>query len=322
MSTNLPPTSEKKVFVKRAKHDKEHPYVMISKSMFRDSNLSLKAKGALGYLLTLPDDWFLHPKQIASTLQIGRDQMYSILKELIENGYCKVNVSRGENNEFSNYYYEVSEDPIFKKCLPRPGFPDTGNPDTENPDTTDNRSCTDDIKKRYIPEASASKKKNSSFSEEVQETTSAIIGLLKKDKPDYKPCSFNTIAKSVDALIRIDGRKPSRILEIVLWAISNSFWNPLIFKPNPGNFIRKNFDTIDKLMKPNAQTKTQFDEWKKFQHGNKYSGYEFFYTGDKICFSRTTGVGHNEYWLKLNDPNLENNFFTLLNSLDIEIPKN
>jgi hypothetical protein len=120
---------------RRAKHDKENPFVMISKKMFRDPNISLKAKGLLGYLLCLPDDWQVNPKQIASVLQIGHDQIYSALKELISHGYCRRLDEIDLSKRFSRRIYEFSEEKIYSQSgNPDPGFPDTENPYRENPD--------------------------------------------------------------------------------------------------------------------------------------------------------------------------------------------
>lgn len=123
--------SEIKVTIKRAPHDKEHPYVMISNAMFRDKSISPKAKGVLGYLLGLPSNWITHPLKLAEDLAVGRDYILSALKELIDSGYCRYTQKR-EAGKFMEGYYEFSEHPEFKKVLPKTPFPDTVSPETAN----------------------------------------------------------------------------------------------------------------------------------------------------------------------------------------------
>lgn len=112
---------DKKIsYFKRAKRDREHPYVMISKSLFRDTSITLKAKGLLGYLLCLPDDWKVNPKQIAKQLKVGRDTIYSGIKELEKAGYCKRTQFKDEFSRYSQLIYEFSEEPIFREKNPLP----------------------------------------------------------------------------------------------------------------------------------------------------------------------------------------------------------
>lgn len=105
--------STKECFFKRSRHDREHPYVMISRKMINDQNLSYRAKFILIYLLNLPDDWKVYPKQVAKYNKMGRDQIYKVINELIQNGYCKRTQIKDESNKFCGYVYEFSEDPIF-----------------------------------------------------------------------------------------------------------------------------------------------------------------------------------------------------------------
>ena len=42
--------------VLRKPHDKEHPYVVVSKTVFEEPNVTWKAKGLMGYLLSRPGD--------------------------------------------------------------------------------------------------------------------------------------------------------------------------------------------------------------------------------------------------------------------------
>lgn len=174
--------SEENTYMQRAKHDKEHPFVMISKNMFRDPHLSVKAKGTLGYLLTLPDDWKVHPTHIAKTLNIGRNQIYQIINDLIDNGYCNRILSRDSKGKILKTVYEFCEDKRFKshsgkepntqngemahnKCQPFPQNQDLDNQDLENGHITEDIRKTDNVC-LFVP-ASGSKNILSEDKEEI-----------------------------------------------------------------------------------------------------------------------------------------------------------
>ena len=65
----------------RALHDKEHPYVVISKEAL--CRLSLEERGFLTYLLEKPDDWALRPQEIAKELGLHPATVYRLFERLI-----------------------------------------------------------------------------------------------------------------------------------------------------------------------------------------------------------------------------------------------
>lgn len=73
----------------RVKKNKENPYVMIYKESLADSNLSWDAKGLYAYLLSLPDDWNIYVSELIKHTSSGRDHTYSVINELLENGYME-----------------------------------------------------------------------------------------------------------------------------------------------------------------------------------------------------------------------------------------
>ena len=98
--------------ITRAKHDKQNPYVLISREMLQDKSISPKAKGILCYLLALPDDWQIYHSQLQSSLNVGEDYINSAMAELLKAGYA--NRTRQKlNGKFQSYHYEISESKIF-----------------------------------------------------------------------------------------------------------------------------------------------------------------------------------------------------------------
>lgn len=98
-------------------------YVSISNTLAQNNSLSLKARGLMVYLLSLPDDWKIRVSHLEKVMLEGRDSILSALKELRLAGYVwhqKVGFKEG-------WTYWVFENPVseeeFKKCLRTNGFP-------------------------------------------------------------------------------------------------------------------------------------------------------------------------------------------------------
>jgi hypothetical protein len=113
----------------RSLHDGLNPYAQISRAMLHDKDLSLKAKGLLSYLLSLPGDWKIYHSQLMHALNCGESCLNSGFEELIEAGYAKRERSRSNKGTFNPYRYEISE---FKKFQPdriiQPGLSSPENP--------------------------------------------------------------------------------------------------------------------------------------------------------------------------------------------------
>src|SRR5690606_11732412 len=99
-------------------------------------SISPRAKGVLCYLLSMKDTWETHPRQLAQALAVGKDQIYSVLNELLKQGYAFKTEARSPMGRFSSTVYEFYENKLpeserYKEKSTVSGFPDAGNPDTE-----------------------------------------------------------------------------------------------------------------------------------------------------------------------------------------------
>ena len=70
----------------RSPRNAEHPYFSSARAAAQDENISYEAGGLLWYLLSKPDDWEVRIPDLQKN-GAGRDKVYSMLKELKENGY-------------------------------------------------------------------------------------------------------------------------------------------------------------------------------------------------------------------------------------------
>lgn len=93
---------------------KNKDYSTISNVFFKDKNLSLKAKGLLAMVLSLPDDWDFSINGIESIIKEGKTAIYSAIDELKEHGYCKVEAIRDEKGAFKGNDYTFVENPYLE----------------------------------------------------------------------------------------------------------------------------------------------------------------------------------------------------------------
>ena len=89
-------------------------YTTISNVFLRDKELSLKAKGLLATILSLPENWDFSIKGICATIKEGTTAVYSAIDELKEHGYCKVVTNRNEKGMIVGNDYTFYEDPSME----------------------------------------------------------------------------------------------------------------------------------------------------------------------------------------------------------------
>lgn len=115
--------------------EKNHSYTVMANHHLRDERLSLKSKGLLSLILSLPDDWRISIEGMTQFSADGKDAIRSAIRELTDAGYITRAQTHSEAGTFSGYDYVVHETPV---ASPSSGFPTmekptTGNPTTENP---------------------------------------------------------------------------------------------------------------------------------------------------------------------------------------------
>ncbi len=89
---------------------KEEGYTVMNNYHFKDRRLSLKVKGLLSLMLSLPDNWDFSMMGLTSICIESRDTIRKIINELKINKYLKVVENRDENGRFY-YEYIIYEKP-------------------------------------------------------------------------------------------------------------------------------------------------------------------------------------------------------------------
>ena len=105
--------------------DKKKQFTIIDNAIFRNCDLSLKAKGLLCQMLSLPDGWEFSVEGLSKLSTDGKSAVTSALNELKEAGYFYRKEVR-DGGKFGGVEYVISEAPITEK-------PMTENPISEKP---------------------------------------------------------------------------------------------------------------------------------------------------------------------------------------------
>ena len=111
--------------------ERTRDYTVMSNHHLRDKGLSLKSKGLLSMMLSLPEDWNYTTRGLAKICKEGVDAIGGALRELEAAGYIVRHQMRDRQGRISDTEYVIYEQPQPK--APDTPQPDTASPDTENP---------------------------------------------------------------------------------------------------------------------------------------------------------------------------------------------
>ena len=191
---------------------KNENYTVLSNYHFKEKGLSLKAKGLLSLMLSLPDNWDYSAAGLVTLSKDGKDSVNAALKELEKFGYLRRTQAFAEDGKFSGYDYEIFEQPLAEKpstAQPLSEKPSTGNPQQLNK----NKSITkkSNIKKSNTEEEVERKKKKGAttyddiinkfnFNDEVK---SALYEFIKMRKFIKKPLTDFALNEIINKLLNI-----------------------------------------------------------------------------------------------------------------------
>ena len=106
--------------------EKTRDYTVMSNHHLRNTDLSLKAKGLLSLMLSLPEGWDYTTKGLARICKDGVDSICAGVQELEKHGYVIRERVRGANGQLGSIEYTILEQP-------RPPEPEREKPKQENP---------------------------------------------------------------------------------------------------------------------------------------------------------------------------------------------
>ena len=111
--------------------EKTKDFTVMSNYHLRDKNLSLKAKGLLSQMLSLPEEWDYTLAGLACINKESKDAIRSAVNELEQAGYITRRQTTTEGGRFGCNEYLIRERPVLPSPLPE--NPTTDSTPTEIP---------------------------------------------------------------------------------------------------------------------------------------------------------------------------------------------
>lgn len=109
--------------------ERTRDYTVMSNYHLRDKQLSLKAKGLLSQMLSLPDDWDYTLTGLACINKESKDAIRSAINELENGGYIKRYQKVDKSGKFGGNEYVIFEKPVDNNMIE----PSLEKPSSENP---------------------------------------------------------------------------------------------------------------------------------------------------------------------------------------------
>ena len=120
--------------------EKTTDFTVMSNHHLRNAELSLKAKGLLSLMLSLPENWDYTTKGLAAICKDGVDSICAGVQELERHGYVIRSRVRNANGQLGAIEYTILEQPRQpkpekpKRDTPKREIPEQAEPERENPE--------------------------------------------------------------------------------------------------------------------------------------------------------------------------------------------
>lgn len=171
-------------------------YTVMSNHHLRDGSLSLKAKGLLSQMLSLPEDWDYTLDGLAKINKESKDAIRSAVVELEKAGYVQRRQSCGPDGKFSHNEYVIHELPTaVEPSLENPTTenPATENPLPENPTEINKEEQSKELKEKVKKEKSGRQRKKKAPPVTDFDPLPLFIAWLGKCFPDRPPAEKNAV---------------------------------------------------------------------------------------------------------------------------------
>ncbi len=191
-------------------------FTVMSNYHFQDKEISLKAKGLLGLMLSLPSNWDYSVNGLVTIVKENKAAVQSALKELEEHKYLKRTRVQDETGRF-DYVYDIYEKPYDKLPCTENRCTDiqcTENRCTENQpqintnkqSTNTNKQSTKELNTNEYKEKNIKKESvNSVIAEytENKELQDALHGFVEMRTKARKPLTVRAMKLSLNELDKL-----------------------------------------------------------------------------------------------------------------------
>lgn len=121
--------------------EKTRDFTVMCNHHLRNRNMSLRAKGLLSLMLSLPEEWDYTLKGLSRISMEGVDAIRTVIRELEELGYLERHRKRNEKGQLKDIEYIIHERPVVNEHesdkpifdAPAPDAPALENPTLDTP---------------------------------------------------------------------------------------------------------------------------------------------------------------------------------------------
>ncbi len=129
--------------------EKNKGYTVMSNHHLRNKALSLKAKGLLSQMLSLPEDWDYTLKGLSLINRESVDAIRTAVWELERAGYIRREQGRDAKGKMADMVYTIYEQPVLDK--PVLENPTSDNPTSNNPASGNPTQLNKEIQRTNLP---------------------------------------------------------------------------------------------------------------------------------------------------------------------------
>ena len=207
--------------------EKTNNYTVMSNYHLREREMSLKAKGLLSLMLSLPNDWDYTIEGLVTICKENETAIKSTLKELKDFGYLEILKVQNQKGQFE-YEYNIYEKPQSKK-------PEVENLGVENP-SVENQGQLNTNKQNTKNKKEKKEKAKTEIDLVIDETNynddlkNMIYEFIKMRKTIKKPMTTIAVKRLINKLDKFTNNDKEKI-QILDKSIFNSWQDIYPLKP-------------------------------------------------------------------------------------------
>lgn len=218
-------------------------FTIIGNTGLKDERLSLKAKGLLAYMLSLPDDWKFYETELIEHCTDGRDSVRKGLKELEALGYLVRFQTREDRGKFGQKDWQVSDEPNLITISPQTENPSTDNPLSENP-LSDNPTLlsTNELRTNKQSTNNISHKSKTYDENNINYKLAKLMyEKILENNSEFKEPNLQKWANDIRLMHERDNRDYKKIQKMIDWSQNDGFWSTVVLSAAK---LRKQYDQM------------------------------------------------------------------------------
>ena len=185
--------------------EKNRGYTVMSNHHLRNKALSLKAKGLLSQMLSLPEDWDYTLKGLSLINRESIDAIRTAVWELEKAGYIRREQGRDPKGKMADMVYTIYEQPVLENPVlenPTSADPVLENPTSDFPSSGNPTQLNKDIQTTYLPKTEKINTDDSRIETEARRIVDKLKDLSAPNSPN-KTHFMVEISPHFDALASI-----------------------------------------------------------------------------------------------------------------------